>query len=116
MKAEVDMGEFNKLVEGIKAKGIEAQKILWDEIQLSTLNIESGAKVRCPVLTGRLRASISSLLDQKSQSAAVYTNVEYASDVEKGTPERKATPYLYPAFNAEMSLLLNGLKVKFNVK
>jgi len=38
MKAEVDMGEFNKLVEGIKAKGLEAQKILWDEIQLSTLN------------------------------------------------------------------------------
>ncbi len=28
----------NKLVEGIKAKGLEAQKILWDEIQLSTLN------------------------------------------------------------------------------
>ena len=36
MKAEVNIGEFNKLVEGIKAKGLEAQKILWDEIQLST--------------------------------------------------------------------------------
>lgn len=52
MKAEVNI--FNKLVEGIKAKGLEAQKILWDEIQLSTLNIESGAKARCPVKTGRL--------------------------------------------------------------
>ncbi len=62
------------------------------EVQKTALKIESGAKKRAPVDTGRLRASIGILeraLD--GQEAVVGTRVDYAA-----TQERRR-PYLEPA-------------------
>lgn len=58
---------------------------------------EGYAKRLCPVDTGRLRNSITHVLDSGGQAVYVGTNVEYAPYVELGTSRQKAQPYLRPA-------------------
>lgn len=57
--------------------------------------VESSAKVLAPVRTGRLRDSITHIVDD--YSVTIGTNVEYASYVELGTSEQGGHPYLRPA-------------------
>ena len=59
------------------------------------LTAEGYAVDLCPVVTGRLRNSISHARDDNA--AYIGTNVEYAPDVELGTSTRRAKPYLRPA-------------------
>lgn len=59
------------------------------------LRAERHAKAICPVVTGRLRDSITNVYEKGS--VYVGTNVEYAPYVELGTSKRKAKPYLRPA-------------------
>lgn len=58
---------------------------------------ERYAKAGCPVATGRLRNSITHVVDAGDKAAIIGTNVEYAVYVEKGTSKQKAQPYLTPA-------------------
>lgn len=65
----------------------------------SALVMEGQMKLRCPVDTGRLRASLtssSSLLTSgyPEGEAEVGTNVEYAAYVEYGTRKMRAQPYM----------------------
>lgn len=57
--------------------------------------VESEAKRRAPVDTGRLRASITH--DSDATGAIVGTNVEYAPFQELGTSKMQAQPFLVPA-------------------
>ena len=57
---------------------------------------ERYAAEKCPVDTGRLRASISHQV-QDEDSVVIGSNVEYAPYVELGTSRTKAQPYLRPA-------------------
>lgn len=59
------------------------------------LTAEGYAKDLCPVVTGRLRNSISHARDD--DNAYIGTNVEYAAAVELGNSKRKPKPYLRPA-------------------
>lgn len=61
--------------------------------------VQNGARVRCPVDTGRLRASIMSTpgRDGRGPYVDIGTNVEYAPFVEYGTMRTRAQPYLRPA-------------------
>jgi HK97 gp10 family phage protein len=64
------------------------------------LKVQNGARERCPVDTGRLRASIvSSGLEHDAKGAFVRvgTNVFYAGFVEFGTRYMAPQPYLRPA-------------------
>ena len=72
-----------------------------DFIATTALKVESDAKWRTPVDTGRLEASITTELNKgpRGLQAEVGTNVEYASAVEFGTSTQAAQPYLIPAFN-----------------
>ena len=54
------------------------------------------ARARCPVDTGRLRASIRSAA-RGPLASAVWTDCEYARAVEYGTSDRPAQPFLLPA-------------------
>lgn len=65
----------------------------------AALNVERGAKQRCPVDTGRLRASITHRAE--ADRAEVFTVVEYAPYVEHGTSRRAASPFLFPAAEEE---------------
>lgn len=65
----------------------------------SVLVIEARAKKHVPVLTGRLRSSITTEVKKRGQGyrGNVGTNVKYAPFVEFGTSKMPARPYLYPA-------------------
>lgn len=66
------------------------------------IRVESEAKRRAPVLTGRLRSSISHAPGQDGRGLYVDigTNVAYARFVEFGTTRQRPRPYLRPALNA----------------
>ncbi len=64
------------------------------------LQVQNGARTRCPVDTGRLRSSIQSsglMHDARGAHVIVGTNVVYAGFVEFGTRHMAAQPYLRPA-------------------
>lgn len=66
--------------------------------------IERGAKRRCPVDTGRLRASVNHDLevDARGLVVKVGTDVDYAGYVEFGTQHTRAQPFLIPALISEV--------------
>ena len=74
------------------------------------LAAEGYAKGRCPVDTGRLRASIGHALDEEGLTVYVGTNVQYAPHVELGTHRQRAQPYLRPAVARHMSVYRAILK------
>ncbi|MGI6756035.1 MAG: HK97-gp10 family putative phage morphogenesis protein [Atopobiaceae bacterium] len=61
------------------------------------LAAEGYAKRLCPVDTGRLRNSITHVVNGSDSSVVIGTNVEYAKYVEEGTSRQKPQPYLTPA-------------------
>lgn len=65
----------------------------------AVLMVEADAKRMCPVDTGRLRASITHRVihDRGVIQGRVGTNVHYGPDVELGTTNQSAQPYLRPA-------------------
>lgn len=78
-------------VETIKIFETQCEKAL----EAVGLQAERHAKEKCPVVTGRLRNSISHAVDRKH--AYIGTNVEYGPYVELGTSRRKPKPFLKPA-------------------
>lgn len=64
---------------------------------------EGYAKRACPVDTGRLRNSITHILDEGTRHVIIGTNVEYAPYVELGTRRQKKQPFLKPAANDHYS-------------
>lgn len=61
------------------------------------IEAEGDAKELCPVDTGRLRNSITHIIDAGGDWAAIGTNVEYAEYVHNGTSRSKAQPFLTDA-------------------
>lgn len=64
---------------------------------------EGYAKRACPVDTGRLRNSITHIVDEGTRHVIIGTNVEYAAYVELGTRRQKPQPFLKPAANDHYS-------------
>lgn len=80
------------------------------------LRIEREAKKIVPVDTGRLKNSIKTQQIEENE-VEVGTNVEYAVDVEFGSPNRRPKPYLFPALDIvkpkllkDLAALIGGLK------
>lgn len=109
---EINLKEVEALVKKIASYGEEMQRWVADEVAYTALMIESDAKKAAPVRTGRLRASITSIIDKESLSAVVGTAVEYAPIVEYGSKalNRRAKPYLYPAYLKHASEFVNRLR------
>lgn len=61
------------------------------------IQAEGYAKDLCPVDTGRLRNSITHVVDNGEKAVYIGTNVEYGPYVELGTSRQKAQPFLTPA-------------------
>lgn len=61
------------------------------------LTAEAYAKLKCPVDTGRLRNSISHVVQDDERAVYIGTNVEYAAYVELGTINTRAQSFLRPA-------------------
>jgi HK97 gp10 family phage protein len=72
--------------------------------ELAAFIVEGKAKRRCPVDSGRLRASITHETDG-TDGFIVGTNVEYAPFVELGTRYMSAQPFLVPALQEAITEL-----------
>lgn len=83
----------------------EAQNNVEKALQKAGFLVEREAKIKAPVDTGRLRASISSRMIS-SDVVEIGTNVYYARFLEYGTSRMRAKPYLNPA------LVVNRIKIK----
>ena len=79
-----------------------------EAIQGAGIDTEAGAKQRCPVDTGRLRASIK--YTPEHLKCTIGTNVSYGPYVELGTRKRHAHPYLYPSFQIAAKALKDELR------
>ncbi len=69
-------------------------------LMAGALIVQNSAKERAPFLTGNLRRSIHSEV-QDPMHVVVGTDVEYAPYLEFGTSRMPARPYLRPAFDEE---------------
>ena len=94
--------ELQKKLEKEALIGNPLQKLLGKAALLVEREAKIGASGRPGprVRTGRLRASITSLVDTKPipEWAKVGTNLEYAAPVEYGHGKVPAYPFLHPAF------------------
>lgn len=80
------------------------------EVKRGALAVQSGARRRSPVDTGRLRNSITHELAADELSARIGTNVEYAPHVEFGTRRARAQPYLFPALESEVPRFVSRMR------
>lgn len=64
----------------------------------TAIRVENAAKAKCPVDTGRLRASIG-VAQQGDNSVIVQATADYAIYVHDGTRYMRARPFLRDALN-----------------
>lgn len=109
MKIKFEFKGVEKTVANMKKLSPELKRKISQQVAKSALNIQKGAKERCPVDTGALRNSIT--VDFYGQmSAEIAPHMPYAPYVEFGTRKMKAQPYLFPAFEEERPKYEAGLK------
>jgi len=86
------------------------------ELIIAGINVQNGAKKRCPVDTGTLRNSIAvKKTDDLEVEVGTYlpetgAYMPYAAFVEYGTSKMKAQPFLFPAYEEEKPKFLKRLK------
>jgi HK97 gp10 family phage protein len=87
------------------------------EVSKSALQIQARAQALSPVLTGTLRRSIHTIIENGGLRGIVGPSVEYGKFVEFGTRFQPARPYMRPAaasatasFVANVRAALAGLK------
>lgn len=91
LKMHIELDDFSEDVVMALANALERGMIAIGE------TAEKYAKEIVPVDTGRLRNSITYLVDKESAEVYVGSNVEYAAPVELGTSRMRPRPYLSPA-------------------
>lgn len=116
---------MNNSVQGLGIEGLQElnqefndlENALTQEIITALMRggmiIETDAKRRCPVDTGRLRASLTTDVERERKTTFVLkvgTNVEYASFVENGTSRMAAQPFLRPAVDAKAKDVVDEIR------
>lgn len=116
---------MNNSVQGLGIEGLQElnqefndlENALTQEIITALMRggmiIEADAKRRCPVDTGRLRASLTTDVEREGKTTFVLkvgTNVEYASFVEYGTSRMAAQPFLRPAVDAKAKDVVDEIR------
>ncbi len=109
MKIKIAVNGVEETIAKLSAMNAKARKAVGQQIAESALNIQMGAKKRCPVRTGALRNSITVDFYGK-MSAQIGPHMPYAPYVEYGTRKMAAQPYLFPAFEEERPKLEEGIK------
>lgn len=79
-------------------------------LTICAMKAERYAKDDCPVITGRLKNSITNTVTEKE--ALIGTNVEYAAYVEMGTRRMAAQPYLKPAIEKHVDEYKNIIETE----
>lgn len=91
LKMHIELDDFSEDVVMALANALERGMIAIGE------TAEKYAKEIVPVDTGRLRNSITYLVDKERAEVYIGSNVEYAAPVELGTSRMRPRPYLAPA-------------------
>jgi len=109
MKIKFEFKGIEETVANIKKLSPELKREIRQQVAKSALNIQKGAKDRCPVgKTGMLKASIT--VDFYGEmSAEIGPHMPYAPYVEYGTKKMEAQPFLFPAFEQERPNFEKGL-------
>lgn len=81
-----------------------------EALKKACLVVETEAKLRCPVLDGQLRQSITNEVDGKT--GYVGSNVEYAPYVHQGTRWQKSQPFLEQALDSKREDIVEMFKKK----
>ena len=107
MKLDVKIIGAQAIMKLLQKKKGEIDKKLNKDLLTCTIKVEGDAKKGTPVLTGRLRSSITH--EVKDLTGKVGTNVDYAPHVEYGTTKMRPQPYLYPALRGNMDFIKKKL-------
>lgn len=106
---KVDVEGVEEVLGKIDLTNAKMRKAIKELVGKTALNIQLGAKRRCPVRTGALRNSIT--VDfYGTMSAEIGPHMPYAPYVEFGTRKMAAQPFLFPAFEEEKPKFEEGLK------
>jgi HK97 gp10 family phage protein len=104
----LDVRGVKETIAKIDLTNSKVRQAVKEQVAKSALNIQLGAKKRCPVRTGALRNSIT--VDFYGvMSAQIGPHLPYAPFVEFGTKKMAARPYLFPAFEEERPKFEKGL-------
>lgn len=85
MNIQINTSELVRSEKRLREKGSSVAKVIQTIITKSALIVERYGKLYSPVLTGRMRASITPI-DITESSAAVAPQVEYAKYVHRRVP------------------------------
>lgn len=109
MKVTVDIGGLDGAIKQLTIWEQAKTKKVVDVINASAINIQNGAKRRCPVDNGHLRASIAMEPTNNGLTIDVGSKLKYAPFVEFGTGKfvsipaaagfsasGRSTPWFYP--------------------
>lgn len=97
--------DFNKATADVNAWSQHKMQRIKDVVNETSINVQNGAKRRCPVDKGRLRSSIAiEPVSGPGYAVRVGTKVKYAPYVEFGTGifsehptiQGRQTPWVYP--------------------
>lgn len=94
---DIDFRRIARLQKAMKQMPALITEELGKAVRDLVLLVEAEAKKHCPVDTGKLRASITPVI-QSWAEGYVGTNTHYAPWVEYGTRKMPAQPFLEPAF------------------
>jgi HK97 gp10 family phage protein len=94
---DIDFRKIARLQQAMKEMPAVIAEELGKAVRDLVLLVEAEAKRLCPVDTGKLRASITPVI-QSWAEGYVGTNTHYAPYVEYGTCKMAAQPFLEPAF------------------
>lgn len=92
-----DASDMWRLEANLRQAGLTAAIRGAAVVSKAALDIEARAKMKAPVDTGNLRASISS--DIRGLEAEIGPTASYAAFVEFGTSRMSPQPFLGPAFD-----------------
>ncbi len=92
MRVSVKIVGDKELIGRLGAYQVAAAAKIQRAVSVAAINVEMGAKMRCPVDTGRLRSSIGIRWSVDRMGASVGTNVVYAMAIEFGLPGGVMTP------------------------
>ena len=94
---DIDFRKIKRLQKAIRRAPALITEELGNAVRDLVLLVEAEAKKLCPVDTGKLRASITPVIESWA-AGYVGTNTNYAPHVEYGTRKMDAQPFLEPAF------------------
>lgn len=135
MASEMNVFGIDKLITELKNYSEKVNNDINNSVKAAALNVETKAKMDCPVDMGILRSSINTrpIKDDEGYGYEVFTPLEYAPYVEFGTGTRvsiptgyeeyarqfkgqksivgmNAQPYLIPNFEMEKEALISNIK------